>query len=191
MTDTAAQTLPDTAGELRSLPFPWWTVLLTGLCAVALGLAVLIWPDLSLRIMAALTGVWLLLSGLVRIIVAFLPTGGGVGRHLLSGVVGLLSLVAGLFCVRNLVTGLAVLAVVFAATWILSGLALVPAAVAAHGAQRAVLVVVVVISIAAGTVFVITPTLSLGALVLMTGIGSLVVGLAEVVLAFYLRGVRQ
>ncbi|MFC6568976.1 HdeD family acid-resistance protein [Actinoplanes utahensis] len=186
MTDVA-EPWPGVATEFRKQPFPWWTLLVTGLFAVLLGLAVLIWPDISLRVMAALTGVWLLFGGLARIVAAFLPTGAGVGRSVLSGIVGIVVLIAGLLCLRNLVTGLAVLALVFATTWILSGLALVLAAAPARGPSRAALVIVGAISILAGVVFVVTPALSLGTLILMTGAGSIVVGLAEVILAFVIR----
>ncbi|MEV0902587.1 DUF308 domain-containing protein [Actinoplanes sp. NPDC049802] len=186
MTDVA-QPWPDPVVEVRNQPFPWWMLLISGLLAIALGLTVLIWPDVSLRIMAALTGIWLFFGGLARIVAAFLPTGASVGRHLLSGIVGIVVLIGGLLCLRNLVTGLAVLAVIFATTWILSGLALLIGAVGAHGPMRAALIIVGALSMLAGTVFVLTPALSLGTLVLMTGIGSLVTGAAEVGLALYLR----
>ncbi|WP_204294566.1 HdeD family acid-resistance protein [Actinoplanes campanulatus] len=186
MTDVE-QTWPDPIVEVRRQPFPWWTLLITGLLAIALGLTVLIWPDISLRIMVALTGIWLFFGGLAQIIGAFLPTGAGVARSLLSGIVGVIVLIGGLVCLRNLVTGLAVLAVIFATTWILSGLALLLGAATAHGPIRAALIIVGALSMIIGIVFVLTPSLSLGTLVLLTGAGSLLTGLAEVGLALYLR----
>jgi uncharacterized membrane protein HdeD (DUF308 family) len=186
MTDTAPQ-WPGTATELRTQPFPWWTLLVTGLFAVALGLTVLIWPDISLKAMAVLTGVWLIAGGLARIIAAFLPTGRSVIGHVFSGVIGIIVLVAGLACLRNLITGLLVLAIIFGTTWILSGLALLLAGVAQHGALRASLVVVGVLTILLGVAFVVLPNLSLATLVVLTGIGSLLVGLCEVILAFLIR----
>jgi uncharacterized membrane protein HdeD (DUF308 family) len=53
-----------------------------------------------------------------------------------------------------------------------------------RGARRHVL------SIIAGLVFLFTPSLSLAALVLMTGISAIVIGAGELVLAFQLRKVR-
>ncbi|WP_433788901.1 HdeD family acid-resistance protein [Actinoplanes sp. CA-252034] len=190
MTDTAPM-WPGTATELRTQPFPWWTLLVTGLLSVALGLTVLIWPDISLKVMAVLTGVWLAAGGLARIVAAFLPTGRSVAGHVFSGVVGIIVLVAGLACLRNLITGLLVLAVVFGTTWVLSGLALVLAGATRHGALRAALLVVGVLTILLGVAFVVLPDLSLTTLVVLTGAGSLVAGLGEVVLAFLIRHMQH
>ncbi|MEV4641456.1 DUF308 domain-containing protein [Actinoplanes sp. NPDC049548] len=179
---------PDAATELRSIPVPWWTVLTTGICAVAFGTAVLLWPDVSLRIMAALAGVWLLVAGIARIIGAFLPgSGGSIGRHVLSGIVGIVVLIGGLICLRDLVSRLAVLALLFAVTWILSGLTEILLGLQRTGPARAGLLAVGLLSVAAGIAFLLMPDLSLASLVLLTGISSLVVGLGEVALAMVLR----
>ena len=144
------------------------------------------WPDISLRIMAAFAGVWLLIAGVARIIGAFWP-GGGLGRNILSGIVGIIALIAGLVCLRGLADRLTVLALLFAVTWILSGLAGILAGIRRTGPAGLGLVVVGLLSLVAGVVFLLTPDLSLRMLVLLTGISSLVVGLAEVVLALVLR----
>ena len=194
MTGTSAELDSGTAGrwpsaatELRSLPVPWATILATGLLGVVFGAAVLIWPDLSLRLMSALTGIWLLLAGIARIISAFLPGRGSIVHHLLSGIVGVVVLIAGLFCLRDLVNRLLVLALLFAVTWILSGITEVVLGLQRTGPARLALVGVGLISVAAGIVFVLLPDVSLTTLVIITGVSSLLVGLAEVVLAFYLR----
>jgi uncharacterized membrane protein HdeD (DUF308 family) len=178
---------PSAATELRSIPVPWLTVLVTGILGAAFGAAVLIWPDISLRIMSALTGVWLLMAGIARIIGAFLPGSGSIARHVLSGIVGVVLLIAGLVCLRDLVTRLAVLALLFAVTWILSGLTEVVLGLQRTGPARLGLVCVGLLSFAAGVVFLMAPDLSLATLVILTGVSSLVVGLAEVVLALVLR----
>jgi uncharacterized membrane protein HdeD (DUF308 family) len=194
MTETSAGAVNDTgvswpgaADELRSLPVPWGTVLATGILGTAFGAAVLIWPDATLRVMAALTGVWLLLVGIARIVGAFLPGRGGIARHILSGIVGVVVLIAGLICLRDLVSRLAVLALLFATTWILSGLTGILLGLQRKGAARIGLVSVGLLSFAAGVVFLVTPDLSLKTLVILTGVSSLIVGLAEVVLALVLR----
>lgn len=171
----------------RAQPFPWWTLLISGTLASALGVTVLIWPDVTLRVMAGLVGVWLFLAGLARIVGAFLPSSGSIARHVLSGVVGILVLIGGLLCLRDLVTRLAVLAFIFAATWILTGLAGILAALQTTGVRRAALLATGVLTMAAGAVLLLAPELSLATLILLTGIGSLVVGLSELVLAFVLR----
>ncbi|GAA3346969.1 HdeD family acid-resistance protein [Amorphoplanes nipponensis] len=182
-----AEGWPSAAEELRSLPVPWATVLATGILGIAFGAAVLIWPDVSLRIMAALTGVWLLLAGIARIIGAFLPGSGSIARHILSGIVGVVVLIAGLVCLRDLVSRLAVLALLFAMTWILSGLTEIVLGLQRTGPARIGLIVVGLLSLAAGVVLLLAPDASLATLVIMTGLCSLLVGFAEVVLALVLR----
>jgi uncharacterized membrane protein HdeD (DUF308 family) len=184
--DTRAGLLDD----VRAQPFPWWTILISGILAVALGVTVLVWPDVSLRLMAGLVGVWLFIAGLARILGAFLPGSGSIGWHVLSGIVGVLVLIGGLLCLRNLVTRLAVLAFMFSATWILTGLAGVLAALRMTGSSRAALMIAGLLTMVAGTVLLFTPSVSLATLILLTGIGSLVVGLTEIILAFVLRRTR-
>jgi hypothetical protein len=53
---------PGLADEVRLNAFPRWSPLISGGVAVALGLAMVVRPDVSLRLMAALTGAWLVLS---------------------------------------------------------------------------------------------------------------------------------
>ncbi|GIF21905.1 uncharacterized membrane protein HdeD (DUF308 family) [Actinoplanes tereljensis] len=189
MADTSAPSLWNTAvSETRSQPFPWWTVLITGLLGVAFGIAVLVWPDISLRIMAALAGLWLFVAGIARIIGAFLPgTGVSVVGRVLSGVVGIIVLVAGIICLRNVVTRLVLLALLFAITWILTGLSAVLIGVQRDGGERIALILLGVLALLAGCVFIFTPGLSLATLVILAGVSSLVVGASEVVLALILR----
>jgi uncharacterized membrane protein HdeD (DUF308 family) len=96
-------------------------------------------------------------------------------------------LIAGLVCLRDLVSRLTVLALLFAVTWILSGLAEIVLGLQHGGPARIGLVSVGLLSCAAGVVFLLVPDLSLATLVVITGVSSLVVGLAEVVLALVLR----
>lgn len=171
----------------RAQPYLWWTLLITGALGVAFGAAVLAWPDLTLRIMAAFTGVWLLLAGLTRILGSFLPNGSGLLPHILSGVVGIVLLVAGAICLRDLVSRLAVLAVMFAVTWILSGVTAVILSLRYAGTTRFALLVAGVLALVAGCVLLVTPDLSLATLVVLTGVGSVLVGVCEVIVAFVVR----
>jgi membrane protein len=194
MTQTSAdadrRTTPDGPGVMsavRAQHLAWWTVLVTGILGVAFGAAVLIWPDVSLRIMAAMAGVWLVVAGLARILGAFLPGPGSIVRHVLSGVVGIIVLIAGLVCLRDLVSRLTLLAVIFGITWILGGITQLVLALETSGSVRAWLFVGGVLSLVAGIAFIATPSLSLATLVVLTGVSSLVLGACEVVIALFLR----
>jgi len=170
--------------ERESL-FPWWLILTLGIVSVVLGIAVLVWPELSLGVMAVLVGCWLLLSGIARIIGAFLP--GSVGQRVLSAVVGVVLVIAGMICLRNLVTGVAVLALMVAFTWLFGGFTALVMGFRSEGGTRVVLIVLGALSALLGLVFLFVPRLSLAGLILLTGISALVVGAGEVVTAFQLR----
>lgn len=173
-----------------SVPFPWWIFLVSGVLGALFGAAVLVWPEVTLRVMALMVGVWLLLAGLARMLGAFLPYGGGLMHRVLTGIVGIVLVVGGLTCLRDLVSRLAVLALMFAITWILGGITAVVVGAQFRGAARVALIAAGVLSLIAGTILVATPSLSLTTLVVLTGVCSLVVGLAEVVMAFVIRHVR-
>jgi uncharacterized membrane protein HdeD (DUF308 family) len=166
--------------------FPWWTVLGLGILSVLLGIVVLAWPEATVRVMAALAGLWLVLGGLMRIFNAFVA-GGGVGRQVLSGIVGVVLVLGGAFCLRNIVTTAALLALVVAVTWLLSGIAEMVMAFEATGGNRMWLIALGIVSLVIGLVFLITPELSLYTLVLTTGMGFIVTGAIQVVFGINLR----
>jgi uncharacterized membrane protein HdeD (DUF308 family) len=189
-TPVAAEGWRATLVDERATPFPWWTFLVTGGLATVFGIAVLVWPHVTLRAMAVLVGIWLLVAGLARILGAFLPAGGSIVHRVLSGIVGIVVLIGGLICLRDLVTRLTVLALMFAIVWILGGITAVVMGTQYRGTARLALVGAGILSLIAGTIMAATPSLSLTTLVVLTGVSSLVVGLSEVVMAFVLRRIR-
>lgn len=175
---------PDVLG--REDPFPWWLLALLGVTSIVFGIAVLVWPDVSLRVMAAFVGVWLVIAGVARVFSAFM-SGRGAGAQVLSGIIGVLLILGGIACLRNLVTALAVLATMVALTWLLSGLSEIMIAFAVRGSVRGWLIALGVVSTLIGFAFAIWPGLSLATLVLLTSIGAIVVGAGQVAFAFQLR----
>jgi uncharacterized membrane protein HdeD (DUF308 family) len=164
----------------------WRLLLVLGIISILFGLAVVIWPDASLRVVAVLVGIWLLGAGIARVLSAFV-VGQGIGRQILSGIVGLLLIIGGVACLRDLAKGLAVLAFIVALTWIFSGLSGIVLAFGATGAQRVGLILVGVASILLGVVFLVVPELSLTALVWLAGLSAIAIGIGEALVAFQLR----
>jgi uncharacterized membrane protein HdeD (DUF308 family) len=170
----------------RGDPFPWWLSAVLGVVSIGFGIVVLIWPGETLRVMAACFGVWLILAGFARVVGAFM-SGTGIGAQMLSGVVGVLLILGGVACLRNLVTAVAVLATLVAAMWLLSGLSELVIAFTVHGPSRGWLIALGVVSILTGLVFAIWPELSLATLVLTTCVGALVIGVGQVAFALQIR----
>jgi uncharacterized membrane protein HdeD (DUF308 family) len=179
---------PDTTptGGVERLGVPFWQTIALGLVTALFGIAVLVWPGETLRTLGVLIGIWLLVIGATRIVGAFVSKR-GVGHQVLSGVVGVVLLIGGVACLRNVARGVLVLALVVALAWLLSGMAELVIAFQTTGSTRMWLTVLGVVSIAIGLAFTFWPSLSLATAVLMTGISALVIGIGEIVFAFKLR----
>jgi uncharacterized membrane protein HdeD (DUF308 family) len=140
--------------------------------------------------MAVLLGCWLLVAGAARIVGAFLP-GAGLGSNLLSGVVGVILVIAGALCLRDLATSLAIISFIVALTWLFSGLAGIVMAFQTSGGSRAWVLSIGAVTLVIGIVFLFLPRLSLATLVVTTGLSAIVVGAGELVVAFQLRGASR
>ena len=87
-----------------------------------LGIIAILFPGASLLTVAILFGIYLIASGLFRITAAFVAEQLGTGMRWLTGLMGLLIIVAGIICLSNPFRSLVVLAVVIGAGWILEGI---------------------------------------------------------------------
>jgi uncharacterized membrane protein HdeD (DUF308 family) len=168
------------------LATPFWQVTVLGVTTLLFGVAVLAWPTATLRTLGVLVGAWLLVAGVSRMLGAFLSER-GVGYQVLSGMVGVVLLVGGAACLRNVATGPHILALMIALAWILGGLTEYMIALRVGGRSRTWLLVLGSVSIAIGLVFLLWPSLSLRTIVLLTGTSALVIGTCELFLAVQLR----
>lgn len=183
---TQAAPWPAAPVERAARPVAFWQALVLGVLTVLFGLAVLAWPDVSVKLLGLLTGVWLLLSGIARILGTFLYWR-GLGAQILSGIAGVLFVIAGVACLREVTKGVVVLAFVVALVWIFVGLAELVAAAQTHGRSRNWLVGLGIGALVLGLVFLLWPRPSLTVLVILAGIGALLVGLGELAFAVQLR----
>ncbi|QQQ77351.1 DUF308 domain-containing protein [Saccharothrix sp. 6-C] len=87
-----------------------------------IGLAVLLWPGLTLLTAAVLFGAQMLITGVFWLAASFTADAMGRQRWLLA-VAGLLALVAGILCLRAPFQTIAVLALLLGATWVVGGVA--------------------------------------------------------------------
>src|SRR5438034_6501275 len=155
-------TPPEPATPVReeSATVPFLQTLTLGVLTILFGAALLVWPDITVRLLGVLVGIWLLLAGVARILGAFLSWR-GLGWQVLSGVVGVLLLAGGVACLRDVAKGATVLAFLIALSWISIGLAELVAAAQVSGGARVWLVVLAVGAIVIGFVFLLWPGPSL------------------------------
>jgi uncharacterized membrane protein HdeD (DUF308 family) len=104
------------AGQMRVLRIS------LGIGTVLLGLAAVFWPQVTLVVVAILFGAQLVISGAMRIVSAFVSdTLDGWLRAVLL-LVGVLVLLAGLFCLRNPFASLLSLVLLISFGWVAEGI---------------------------------------------------------------------
>ena len=175
---------------LGSLGRHWGWILFYGVITVAAGVAAIAWPGETLLVVAVLFGIQLIFSGVFRL-VASLSMGDvvGVGTRVLYALLGILSVIIGLWAIRHVVLTLLALVVFLGIYWIVSGVIDIFSAISERGMpNRGWTSALGLLSILAGLIVLAVPGLSLVSLAVILGIWLLIFGFSEVMLAFRIRG---
>jgi uncharacterized membrane protein HdeD (DUF308 family) len=166
----------------------WGAVLAAALGVIAVGIMLLVWPHATLIVVAILIGAALLVAGVMRLVdgLGARPESGGM--RAVDIIIGLLAIVAGLFCLKHHALTIVVVALVVGAYWIIHGVGdLVVAASAGNVPGRGLRVVAGLFSIAAGTIVLFWPGISLILLLTILGAWLLFYGLVLAGLALAMR----
>lgn len=156
--------------------------------AVIVGVLLLAWPKATLAIVAVLIGVSLIVAGLLRLIDGFTAHEASGGKRVAHVLIGLLAIIAGLYCIRHYNVTIAVLAIVVGLFWVLHGIADIT--VGLFGGSfpgRGLTVLAGVLSLIAGLIVLFWPTITVLILVRVIGIWLIVYGLIMAFTAFGLR----
>jgi uncharacterized membrane protein HdeD (DUF308 family) len=168
----------------------WMSTILFGLLAVILGVVILVWPGPSIIVAAVLFGVYLVVSGIVMVFLAFsLPAASG-GARFLYFLGGAASVILGVFAFRHFGSGYAILllAIWIAVGFIFRGVSAVAAAISIpQFPGRGWTIFFGVISIIAGIVVLAWPFDSIVVLALVTGIWLIILGVTEIISGFSMR----
>jgi uncharacterized membrane protein HdeD (DUF308 family) len=167
----------------------WKWKLVAGLLTVVLGAIVLAWPGPTILVASTLFGVYLLLSGLAELFMAFtLPR--SAGTRVLLFISGALSLVLAILSFRHFGDGYAVLLL---SLWIGIGFVFQGIAGVAVGIGESDLpgrgwyIVAGIISVLAGLVVLVWPFDSIAVLTLAAGIWLVIIGVTQIIQAFQTR----
>jgi uncharacterized membrane protein HdeD (DUF308 family) len=175
--------------EARAERMTWWLAIAAAVTSVVVGILMLVWPHATLFVGAVLFGLWLLVHGIVRIVNAITASAADAGSRTLTGVVGVLFVLAGVFSLRHLLLSLVAVATVIGASWLIAGIVeLVGAFGGRHpGPLRLIAAALGVIMILGGLVILIWPGPSLTTLVYLTGIWLLLTGVVQLILVLRTR----
>ncbi len=171
----------------------WGWVLAFGLLTLAAGIAVLAWPAETLLVIAVLFGIQLVITGIFRFVLAFsVPAADGGGVRALYAIIGLLSLIVGLWAIRHANLTVLVLAVLLGIYWIVHGtidlfMALSDPALPNRGWTG----VTGGLSVAAGIIVVAIPGISVLTLAVVLGIWLVIFGLGQAMIAFRMRSLAR
>ena len=169
----------------------WGWVLGFGIVTFVLGILALAWPGRTLIAVAVVFGAQLVVMGIFRFVSAFASADLTGGTRVLLALLGVLSLIIGLYAVRHILITLLALGLLLGIFWVVSGvIELFNALQHKTMGSRGWTAVMGVLSIVAGLVLLAYPGLSLLTLALLLSVWLLVLGLMEITLALRLRSAR-
>jgi len=144
-----------------------WLRLAAGVATFILGIVAFAWPAATLRVVAFVFGINLLLLGIVRILQMLLSSGVPTAHRALGVLFGLVALVAGILCLANLATSLSLLLLIVALGWIVDGLGEIFLAVGRGEPGGGWRIAVGVLIVLAATAMLVWPGLGLATFVLI------------------------
>jgi uncharacterized membrane protein HdeD (DUF308 family) len=169
------------------LPHFWKSALVSGVLAVALGIAMITWPAISITVAAIFFGAYLLLSGIEQVFFAFSLDIAASGRVLLF-ISGAASLILAVLAFRHLADAVLLMAIWIAIGFIFRGVATSVSAISDPTLPgRAWNIFFGLVSLIAGVVVLASPFESLGTLAFVVGIWLVVLGVMEVIVAIGMR----
>ena len=170
----------------------WGLVLLYGLVTTGLGLVLAFWPGATLKVLAFLLAVELIVTGVLRIVGAVASTQVDGGIRALLGFAGALGVLVGLLVLRDPLRTLTAVGLLVGAWWVVSGVIDLVSALAGVGRRgRLANVVMGLVSVAAGTYLVLNPEITLPALVVVCCAWLFGYGGMAVIVALQLRKVAR
>lgn len=185
MTTTLGQ---DPADLINRVGRHWGWVLAYGVLTLLAGIVVVAWPGETLLVLAVLFGIQLIISGIFRFVAALASADLTGGTRVMFGLLGVLSIIIGLWAVRHAVLTLVALAVFLSIFWVVNGLIEIFAAISHREMpDRGWSILMGALSVIAGLIVLAFPGLTLLGLAVILGIWLLVFGILEIMAAFRLR----
>jgi uncharacterized membrane protein HdeD (DUF308 family) len=170
----------------------WGWVFAYGILTLIAGVLVLAWPSETLLVLAVLFGVQLIISGIFRFVAALASEDLTGGTRVLLALLGVLSIIIGLWAVRHVLLTLLALIVFLGIYWVVSGVIDIFTAIAHREMPgRGWSAVMGILSVLAGIIVLVYPGLSLLGLAVILGIWLLVFGIMEMTAAFRLRALAR
>jgi uncharacterized membrane protein HdeD (DUF308 family) len=170
----------------------WGLLVVFGVITVAAGICAVVWPGITLLAAAVVFGVQLIVAGAYRLVAAFASSEVTSGTRVLLALLGVLSLIVGLYAVRHVLLTIIALALLLGIFWIVNGVIEIFTAGShreMHG--RGWRVAMGILSIIAGIIVLGTPAISLLVLVVVLSVWLIMFGVLEISLGVRLRSAKR
>ena len=165
----------------------WQLTLFIGVVAIALGVIVLVWPGKTLFVAGVLFGIYLIVSGIGYMFAAF-GAHIGAAMRILAFITGAVSVVLGIFCFRDKLESIWLLALWIGISWVFRGMTLLAAALSFdHLPGRGWQILAGLIIVTGGVVLIIYPLDSIEVLTLVAGCWLIAIGIVDIISGFRVR----
>jgi uncharacterized membrane protein HdeD (DUF308 family) len=165
----------------------WWLYLILGLVSVIAGVLAIVYPDITLLALGIFAGVSLLMIGIMDIVEAI---AGAPESRALAAIVGVLSLLAGLICLRRPGESLLAIVIVLGIWLVIEGIIRFIGAFS-RLEDRAAVMALAILDIVLGILILALPHLGLVTLAVLFALSLLARGAWALFVAFRLRGLRH
>src|SRR4051812_27972095 len=173
--------------EVPAIGKNWWLFVVLGVICLAVGIAAIVWPGITLLTLGILAGIYLLIAAVMEIIDAVVGEPGG---RAMSAILGVLALIAGLICIRRPGESLLAIVIVVGVYLIASGVIRVVRAFGSEG-NRWWGVAMGAIDLIGGILILSWPKIGLVTLAVFFAVTMLFRGAVSVVVGFRLRSLRD
>ena len=173
--------------EVPQIGRNWWLFLIVGVVSILAGILAIVYPDITLLALGIFIGIGLLFSGGLEIAEAI---GGAPDSRTLTSIVGVLSIIAGVICLRRPGESLLALVIVLGVYLIVAGIVrFIRSFQELEG--RAAMMLLGIVDAILGILILSLPKLSLVTLAVLFALSLLMRGAFMVYVAFKLRGAKD
>jgi uncharacterized membrane protein HdeD (DUF308 family) len=173
--------------ELREATWGWWLALGIGVIAIAAGVIVIAKPSDSLRTLAVILGIFVLIDGIFALAGALV---GHIENRGMTAVLGTISVVVGVLLIRHPVGGVRAIALLIGIWLIAAGVIRLVGAFERPEHRLWRIVVALVLAIV-GVAIVAEPHIGYATLAVITGIGFICYGVGMLGVGWALHYVRR
>jgi uncharacterized membrane protein HdeD (DUF308 family) len=161
-------------------------VVVVGVLSIVAGILAIVYPDLTLLALALIAGINLLLLGALGLVDAISSDDDGGGTRVLSGVLGLLGVIAGLVVMRRPGESLLAIILILGVWFVVSGLVDLIRALVVPG-DRAFRLLTALADLVLGGLILALPDVSLKTMAVLAGIAFIIRGAFAIIVGLRLR----